>query len=143
MNQLRTESHNVDKFLVTCVNFQSAKNDLGTVCLVQDLGSSSEHQYRDMSVDKKGNRVATPSRNQIALAEMKSVANQEPRLKNYLTTQRHACYIPVEPPIRRPQILKYMPSIDDKGQLPVPAKALDMHRAYPNHHLDISQFKWK
>ena len=57
----------------------------------QDLGSSSEHQYRDMSVDKKGNRVATPSRQQIALAEMESVANQEPRLKNYLNTQRHAC----------------------------------------------------
>lgn len=50
---------------------------------------------------------------------------------------------PKEEPIRKPKILSGWPTVDDKGQHPVPVETLNMHREYDSNHLDMSQFNWK
>jgi len=113
-------------------------------------GASAQPLTRAMSANKIGNpgkmqpsAANTPSRAQIARAEMEALAKSQETFSKYLTVNLNAKDTKTPAPLRYAQTLKEEPSVDWRGQMPVPARGLDKHRSYPNYHLDIASSAWK
>ncbi|XP_075238736.1 uncharacterized protein LOC142334522 [Convolutriloba macropyga] len=172
-NNVGNRGLGLDNYLMTCLQWKTApQTKLKTLCVIDRLPSPD---YKgEMVKQKTPTRVATLSRQQIAVAELEAVAKLEPRLKHYLTVNQKSCQcrpdclpknaikseqippivvpqsyynpkynVPKERPLRHPQVLTGWPNVDHKGQQPVPASVLDMHRQYDRNYLDMSQFNWK
>lgn len=91
-------------------------------------------------------RPSTTSRAEVARAELEALANRQENFSKYLTANLNANPLKdrkVPPPLRYAQTFKQDPSIDWRGQMPVPARALDKHREFPNFHRDVSNAAWK
>ncbi|XP_075260874.1 uncharacterized protein LOC142352270 [Convolutriloba macropyga] len=83
------------------------------------------------------------TRAQVARREMEEMAKSQDRFSKYLATNLNAAENNALPPIKYSQTLREEPSIDWKGQVPVPVRSLDKHRFLPNQHLSVANSAWK
>jgi len=95
------------------------------------------------TIPQRAPSASSVSRAQIARREMEEMARSQDRFSKYMATNLNATESNALPPIKYSQTLRQEPSIDWKGQVPVPARALDRHRYFPNNHYAVANSCWK